>query len=269
MAATPAPVTPITPRFTNPMSLADILNLYGQQPFPKTFAGDTQAKRTLTIPEIGAPGSRIGVDATGKGGVSPADLGGTVPSVTLTLAQWENRYVTAASYAYAASAGRTNARTYVINGPDGKPTLSPAGPAGVKGTNRGLYGLNDKQFPAIPDYSADNPAAATIMVYILTRGFSDWTAFQTGAGAVGLDPTSGPAMAVRAQFNDMMGHVTDDSLSWVPTGVMDWAKALGALLSNLLNGAWWRRVGVGAAGVLMILLGLILSGLPTVEKLIP
>jgi hypothetical protein len=38
-----------------------------------------------------------------------------------------------------------------------------------------------------------------------------------------------------------------------------WADSLAAILANLLRGSWWRRLGIGLAGALMVILALVIT----------
>lgn len=212
-----------------------VINLFVGHHIPRTFS-EQNGQAMVTVGPIGE-----GVQTFGPSGkLTPAQLGGPVEAFTVTAEAWEHSIMTAASVAWAASAGNPKART---------------GTTAAGGTARGLFGLNAVKYPFVADADADDPPTAAMIVVYLTRGLQSWEPFY---GSPGLDPNSTAAQVIANARDNMGGYVVDDSLSALD-GVLGWADALGKLLSNLLSGQWWRRVGVAALGVLLILLAVVLT----------
>lgn len=211
-------------------------------------------------------------DLTGTSGtVVLVDAADPSKTSSVELRDIDQRVIMAASIMMAESGGKTDARCYNYDGPNG-PTCSPTPlPAGTKGTergiDRGLWQWNSKAWPDISDMAADEPETATDIAYRVSKGFTTWGPWR---GSKGLDPNSAPSKAVQAAFKDMMGDVRDDTpiLSWIdpdangtPDGLapaLGWLEALGKLLSNLLSPAWWRRLGIGALGLLLVIIAVVL-----------
>ncbi len=227
------------------------------EPFKRTIV-----LRPLTDSQLAALGYRIGgVDVR-----SGAFHNGRIVEQRLTVEQWHARQITATAVLFAESGGVTNARCYNVDGADGKPTCSPRPPAGPRGTDRGIAQFNDKAWPMIPDTAADNPGTAVKLVALITNGYRDWGPWE---GSAGLDPNSAPFKAARAQYEDTLGIVIDKGLFGLPGEtavygavegvfgtILGWAEALGKLLSVLLSVAFWRRVGMGALGLVLVALAL-------------
>lgn len=195
------------------------------------------------------------------------------PKVRLTEAEYDARIVRAASIMLAESGGKTDARCYNYDGPNG-PTCSPTPlPAGTKGTqrgvDRGLWQFNSVAWPQVDDLMADDPDASTDAAFRASRMFSSWGPWR---GSRGLDPQSQPSRTIAAQWEQMMGRAVDDTpilsqldpnadgnpVDGVLGGVLGWAEALGRLLTNLIDPAWWRRIGIGALGILLVILAVVL-----------
>lgn len=244
------------------LSVAEVVQLVGDQRIGFTPTTDPTNPKLITItPKVWAKGARIGTRSDGTGGAVALDpaFRGNVEPFTITKDEWIQRQIIAASIIWAESRGDTDARCFNIDGPDGRPTCSKTGPAGPRGTDRGIWQWNNKAWPGIPDETADNPEAATMIAFLVTRGWAEWGPWR---GSQGLDPESGPSKTISAEFENQWGIVRDDSLDFLPDGLLDWTKALAKLLGNLLSGAWWRRVGVFALGVALVVLAVVLTLAP-------
>lgn len=230
------------------LSPAQLINL-AQQALTKRVQSRDQAAGTMVL---------VGADDASK-------------TTTITNADYDQRAVRAASIMMAESGGRTDARCYNYDGPNG-PTCSPTPlPAGTKGTergiDRGLWQWNSKAWPDISDMAADEPETATDIAYRVSKGFTTWGPWR---GSRGLDPNSAPSRTIAAEYRNMMGVVVDDTpilsqldpdANGTPDGLapaLGWLEALGKLLSNLLSPAWWRRLGVGALGLLLVVIAVVL-----------
>lgn len=226
-----------------------------------------------------APGSSNGdtVLSGVKLGSNPAFRNGQITAGPMTTDEWWGRVVQAAAIMYAESGGVTNARCYNIDGPDGKPTCSNRPPAGPRGVDRGLCQWNSVAWPMINDAAADNPIVAATLLFYVSNGYSTW---QPWNGSKGLDQNSDKFKTVLKAAEDMAGHALDKGVFGIPGevglyngiqtgidalgGVVDWAASLGKLLASLVSGAFWRRVGLGAAGLALVVVALVLlSGVTT------
>lgn len=219
-------------------------------------------------------------DALGKRIASRDQVAGTIvivnaddasKSSTITNQEYDQRAVRAASIMMAESGGKTDARCYNYD-KDGKASCSPTPlPAGTPGTqrgiDRGLWQWNSVAWPDISDMAADEPETATDIAYRVSKGFTTWGPWR---GSRGLDPNSTPSRTIAAEYENMLGVVVDDTpilsqldpdANGTPDGlapVLGWLEALGKLLSNLLSPAWWRRLGIGALGLLLVVIAVVL-----------
>lgn len=174
------------------------------------------------------------------------------------------------------SGGDTRAICYNYDNARGKPACSkvplPAGTPGVeRGIDRGWWEFNDKSNPEIPIDDMFNPKASTEWAYKKSAGFTAFVPWggndvHTGKGwAQALDA------AGRAGDFDTSVSIKDvgDAITAIPglaaesTGaaagkLFPWADSLGALLSRLIDPAFWRRFGLGALGILLVLIAVIL-----------
>lgn len=178
----------------------------------------------------------------------------------LTYGEWVNRIIQAACIMYAESGGDTEARCYNVDDANGRPTCSPTPPAGPRGVDRGLWQWNNVAWPTISDLAAFDPEVSTDMAYRVSNGFATWGPW---TGSRGLDANSEPSKTVRnseraRSLRTYEGDTATEEIPFTPIDVpkidlFGWADALGRLLSNLISAAWWRRVGVGFAGVALVI----------------
>lgn len=172
----------------------------------------------------------------------------------ITYEQHMESIMTAASIMLAESGGVTEARCYNVDDAQGRPTCSPTGPAGPRGVDRGLWQWNSVAWPQITDAMADDPKTATELAYKVSNGFQQWGPW---TGSKGLDPNSQPSRTIRAlkQYESPTDAVVD-TLPGVGA-LVGWADALGRFLSALISPAFWRRVGIGAAGIALVVLAVV------------
>lgn len=147
--------------------------------------------------------------------------------------------------------------------------------------DRGLWQINSVAHPDISDAVAFDPQASTAAVFQMTDGFQIakfnqiWVDAK-GTKSKGLDPANVAKASQEIAVPLAEGHITSGGLD--PGGVIakvggavsaltpDWIGQLGSLLSNLLSGTWWKRIGIGALGVAVIIVALILLFGKDVEK---
>lgn len=164
----------------------------------------------------------------------------------------------------------------------GNPSASHVNSPGL-GIDRGLWQLNSIAHSNITDAQAFDPVQSTEAVYNLTNGFQI-TSFNAiwvdhnGTKSKGLDPVN-IAAAGTAIVNELggsaggdiggvlsgdtsIGQVASDASNGVGAvaGAItpDWAASLGRLLANLLDATWWKRVGVAALGIGVVIVALVL-----------
>lgn len=148
------------------------------------------------------------------------------------------------------------------------------------GTDRGWWQLNSKALPQVPDSVAYWPLLASQWVFEFTQGgtdFSCWgyrfdpprTTFQScpnyrkGSQRTDLDLAAARAAIANptpAMEKLLAASTTSDDTVTPNPGLPDapgWMAALGRLLGNLLSGAWWRRIGIGALGLLLVVLAVV------------
>jgi hypothetical protein len=239
-----------------PLTAEQIINLVSNQANGWTTEDDgkpydAKAERQVKI----TPSDRRGQTINGVKVDVPAFHNGQVTGAgVMDVSEWFARQIIAASIIMAESGGypeNTN-----VNGPDS------TAPGSV---DRGLWQWNSQWWPQITDAAAFNPESSTILAWLASNGYSDWSPWR---GSRGLDPTSAPAVEIRQAFGQMRGIVVDDTpiLSWIDknaNGTPDavealggWsgiAKSLGRILANLLNPDWWRRAGIVVLGVIMVI----------------
>jgi hypothetical protein len=184
----------------------------------------------------------------------------------IPLTQWVEGILTAASIMQAESGGDTDARCFNIDGPDGKPTCSATGPAGPRGVDRGLWQWNNVAWPDISDLAAFDPVVSSDIAYRVSDGFRSWAPWTTPT-SLGLDPNSRPSKLIRESTNAraLRGEYLTTGTEEIPFTPIDvpridvfgWADALGRFLSALISPAFWRRVGIGAAGIALVVLAVL------------
>lgn len=196
---------------------------------------------------------------------APAD---PTKHVKIPTSEYDARVLRAASIVWAESGGKTDARCYNVNGPDGKPTCSPTPPAGPRGVDRGLWQWNSVAWPKIDDLAAFDPSTSTEIAYITSKGY---TSFGPWSKSRGMDPNSAPSKLIRDTYESMLGRAVEeyvgtpinaidvtDTVSNAAGGLFGWAEALGRLLSRLIDPAFWRRIGIGALGVVLVVVAVVL-----------
>jgi len=195
--------------------------------------------------------------------------GGQITEQTLTSEEWDRRLVTAAAIILAGSGANPRAKrlrgTGAGNAPAGGYVNAPNYPA-TSVICRGLWQFASDVWKVIPDAVAFDATAATAAVFAITDGFrperfTDW------AGSPGLDTSSPYWSLAAAAMGNRVDALVDKGILGLPgeaavldaiqgavTPPLEWAAALGRLLSNLLSGDWWKRIGIAALGVLVLVL---------------
>lgn len=217
---------------------------------------------------------------------------GTITEQTITQEEWYARQVIAASIMLAGAGVRgeiTNGTLQrleesMLNAWSADPRARRLKGAGAGGSNvaaggfstmpnlpastvvcRGLWQFSSAAWSIIPDAVAYDAQMATAAAFAITDGFRP-DRFAEWAGSAGLDPASEQRKIVAAALTKQRGHATDMGILGIPGEAalydaieetiltpLEWAAALGRLLSTLLDPAWWKRIGIGALGVLIIL----------------
>ena len=214
-------------------------------------------------------------NAAGGARVITVDPNNARKERVVPFAEWVEGIITAACIMQAESGGDSDARCYNVDDAQGNPTCSPTGPAGPRGVDRGLWQWNSVAWGpltpdgqpnprAISDLLAFDPVAASDTAYKVSDGFRTWGPW---TGSRGLDPNSAESKLIRNSTNAraLRGEYLTTGTEEIPFTPIDvpridlfgWADALGRLLSNLISAEWWRRVGIGAAGIALIVLAVI------------
>lgn len=211
-----------------------------------------------------------------KLGSNPAFRHGQISTQTIKATEWLDRQTFAAAIIYAESGGVTNNRCYNVDDANGNPTCRKTPPAGPRGVDRGLWQWNSVAWPTITDTAADDPASATILAFLVSNGFSDFGPWKKSKG---MDPNSEPFKVIAKAMEDQMGYVVDKGLFGIPgeaafydtitgalSGALDWATGLAKLLSTLVSVSFWKRVGMGAAGLGLLIFAIVLFSGNTVRS---
>jgi len=233
-------------------------------------------------PEID-PTTKMPVIRLYKGDATAGDTGTIVAQTEL-----EARMVQAARIMFAESGGDPAAVCYNYQKPNGDRTCSktplPAGTPGTeRGVDRGLWQFNSKAFPKITDLCAFEVDCAMKAAYHESNGFTAWGPWSKSAG---IDPKAerydNVKQVVETAWADMQGTaIAEDWLTqpivglggaikdgaeatfrdmWdaVLAGAPDWVKGLFRAIGYVFTQDFWRRFGMGALGVGMILVALVL-----------
>jgi hypothetical protein len=158
--------------------------------------------------------------------------------------------------------------TYIVlreSGGNAK-AFRPASQNPAGGNDRGWWQFNSKAFPDVSDLTAYDPVASTAKAWAVSNGFVDWQPWSTSR-----DPefksnrdahTKAGEAAARA--GDLFG---DDIELWdLPflgagaavldaTGIADinsWADGLTKLIGVIMDVEFWKRIGIGALAVLIL-----------------
>lgn len=205
-------------------------------------------------------------------------------SSPITQLELEARVLQAARIMMAESGGLPTAVCYNYQKPNGDRTCSgvplpPGTPGTERGVDRGLWQFNSVAFPKVNDMCAFEPECSTEAAYFASNGFTAWGPWSKSAG---IDPTAqrydGVRQVVMDAWADMQGDVQlkgwgDDVTDLggaigdgavatardIVDALPDWTKSLGRLLARLVDPEWWRRFGLGALGLLLILIAVALT----------
>lgn len=156
----------------------------------------------------------------------------------------------------------------------------PASRNPLGGEDRGLWQINSKAHPNVADSTAYNAGAATGWAFRASSGFTDWGPWGIGpnsydgrdrtytlnlararaAVAAPADPTA--KLNTVGQLVGADGPPVQDDLDRVIDGVgsvLEWPALAADVLRRLLDAALWRRILIGAAGVLAVVLAVVLA----------
>jgi hypothetical protein len=186
------------------------------------------------------------------------------PSQIFTLIHAENKRrgnpasgiaeITLTSIALAESGGDPSALNDKNNTPPGS-------------RDRGLYQFNDHWNPDIPDADAFDPVKATEWAFIKSNNLSS---FKPWTGSKGLRQPNINSTLTQLGFTfdisnnsvlDSAGQVLGSAYNTAQdtlSSFTSWAEGLAKLLSYLVNPTWWKRLGIGLLGALVIVAALIL-----------
>lgn len=204
--------------------------------------------------------ARLDTTNNGGGSLVEANIATFAPyfdQITLTRDQWKKSCITAACVVQAESGGNAGARNVNVGGP---------APGSI---DRGLFQFNNEAWPKITDAMADSPRIAFLLAWRITKGWQQWGPW---TGSRGLDPASEPSRLIIGTYESMTGEAVGKGLFGIPDirpvvdavkdavgTALGWAEALGRLLSNLIDPSWWRRIGVGALGLLLIIAAIVFA----------
>jgi hypothetical protein len=132
--------------------------------------------------------------------------------------------------------------------------------------DRGLAQWNDVAFPWITDAEAFDPAACISYMYYVSGHFKQWGPW---VGSRGLDNTSDAYKLAAATDKNRSGIATpaDDPLTGLAVAVGttltkldlgDLIALAGKALQALTTATFWRRFGIGALGVLLVIFAVVL-----------
>lgn len=147
--------------------------------------------------------------------------------------------------------------------------------------DRGWYQWNDHFNPDITDAMAFDPVAATHAAYVKSNGWKNLDPYWTGdpgrsadkvqqtgytlfqAGAIPLGEYVGdPSIIgdVTYAAGQVGGAVTGavGAVGDAVSSITSWTAGLTSLLAHLLDPSWWKRVGIGALGVSLIIVAIVL-----------
>lgn len=149
--------------------------------------------------------------------------------------------------------------------------------------DRGLWQINDHWHPEVSDAIAFDPTQAAAAAYTISHqgsNWSAWSAVKSGAYALYLPrakasvakmDNSGPlAPSGPGTWDDgtplpdqAPGYknpdLTNPDVPTIGSGLLDWAQGLSKVFSWLTDAENWKRIGLAAAGVLCIVLGIIIT----------
>jgi hypothetical protein len=146
---------------------------------------------------------------------------------------------------------------------------STGNPNAVNGNHYGLFQIADTTARGVgrdpsklfnPDYNANTAFLVYKQAKAHGNGWAPWAqSFQNGRvranTADARDAAGGKYPATDEAVPEILPGVDDPQ---VP--LLDWAKGLGQLLSNLLSSRFWLRAGMVVGGFALILFGIWLAG---------
>lgn len=173
---------------------------------------------------------------------------------TITATAFSQRVIRACAIIIAESGGVPNARN--VNG------ASSSAPGSV---DRGLCQFNDQAFSWLTDAQCYSVPDVLSAMFFVSKHFSDWGPWH---GSAGLDNTS-PAYKTAAAADLARTGIAvpaDDPLTAAAVTTAQTVQnlapgvlaVLGKVLALLTNGSFWQRVGIGALGLLFVVVAIVL-----------
>lgn len=204
----------------------------------------TGTDRTVTLKASPAD-ETINAAALRKGGYAAAQE-------TITATELEQRSIRAVAVILGESRGIPNAYNTNVGG------TAPGS------HDRGLVQFNDKFFPWITDAECFDPAACLSYFYYVTKHFTAWGPWNGDAGL----SNSSDVYKLAAKTNlDMTGVAVpvDDPITGAAVAAVNalpsWADLtglIGKVLALLTSGDFWKRFGIGALGVLLVVIAVVI-----------
>lgn len=218
---------------------------------------------TVTSPSVGpVAGQGGGTDRTVTLAASPvSSANGTThdyehlraysaPAETITATELSQRSIRAVAIMLAESGGIPNAYNTNVGG------------SAPGSHDRGLPQWNDQSFSWITDIEAFAPPESVSLMYYVSKHFTDWSPWH---GSRGLDNGSDPYKTAAAADKARTGIAvpTDDPVTGAAVSVATFSASdlwplLVKIAGVLTSGAFWRRFGVGALGVLLIVVAVVM-----------
>lgn len=140
--------------------------------------------------------------------------------------------------------------------------------------DRGLYQFNNYWNPEISDADAYDPVKATHWAFIKSNGwknFKPWTNskglnfdFKQKVGLAIINPAGGGGIT---GWIDAATDTSETGREAIADTLVPWAEGLAALLTNLVDPEWWKRIGIGALGVIILIVALVVIFAKPVENI--
>lgn len=208
-------------------------------------APQTGTERTITLKATPLPGA------------AHADKLPATPAETVTATVYRQRMIRAVAIMLSESGGVPNARNV-----NGTASVSPGS------IDRGLWQFNNQAWPWITDAEAYGVPESCSLAYYVSGHFASWGPW---TGDRGLDNTSSFYKLASQTDANRAGYAVpaDDPLTGAAvaaaggvtsavSGLADVIPYIGKALSLLTSGAFWSRFGVGALGVLLLGVALVM-----------
>lgn len=159
----------------------------------------------------------------------------------------------AAGAGFSASAAQTAAAIALAES-GGNPDATHGNSNGS--TDYGLWQINSVHGNLLRGKNWQDPATNASMAYTVYRdaafSFTPWSTYNSGAYKAHMNGNA----AVNGQGANAAGFSIPNPLSLL-SGAGNVASAAGHLLGNLIDPNFWKRIGFGILGVLVLIVGLI------------